>query len=83
MEPNQQKPKKYITRDTEIKKKWTITRTGKGEGDNRKEGEGLSRNMYKGPMDKVKGGRVAGGSWGSLGCGNVGEKMEAIVLEQQ
>ena len=36
------------------------------EGANRKEGEGSSRNMYKGPMDKPKGGRIEGGV-GSVG----------------
>ena len=35
----------------EIKNKLTVTR-GRREGDNRKEGEGFSRNMYKGPIDK-------------------------------
>ena len=40
----------------------------------------MSRNMYKGPMDKAKvgvGWRVGGGDdWG-------GEKVETTVLEQQ
>ena len=36
--------------------------------------------MYKGHMDKVKGGRFEGGRWG-WGCGGV--KMETTVLEQQ
>ena len=45
------------------------------EGDNMERRGGVkSRNMYKGPMDKAKGGsgRVSGG-----------EKMETTVLEQQ
>ena len=29
------------------------------------------KNMYKGPMDKAKGGRMEGGSWGSVGQGIV------------
>ena len=37
-----------------------------------------SRNMYKGPMDKAKGGRIEGGA-GESG----GEKMETTVLGQQ
>ena len=40
--------------------------------------------MYKGHMDKAKGGRFEGGRWGWVGwevCGGV--KMETIVLEQQ
>ena len=36
-----------------------------------KEGEGLLRNMNKGPMDKVKGGRVKDGRWGWVGQGVV------------
>ena len=38
-------------------------------------GERVFRNMYKGHMDKTKGGRIKGGKWGWLGCGEVvGEK---------
>ena len=29
------------------------------------------RNMYKGHMDKTKGGRIEGGRWGWLGWGRV------------
>ena len=49
-----------------------------------KEGEGSSRNMYKGPMDKAKGGKD--GRWevvvGSVGKSG-GGKMETTVLGQQ
>ena len=47
-------------------------------------GEGPSRNMYKGHMDKAKWGRFEGRRWGWVeqsGCGGV--KMETTVLEQQ
>ena len=44
-----QRSKQNITRDMEIKNKLTMTR-GRREGDNRKEGEGFSRNMYRGPI---------------------------------
>ena len=48
-----------------------------------KEGKGLSRNMYKGPMDKAKEGKDGG--W-EVGLGGVGEsgggKMETTVFEQ-
>ena len=42
-----------------------------------------SRNMYKGHMDKAKGGGFKGERWdgGTGGCGGV--KMETTVLEQQ
>ena len=33
----------------------------------------MSRNMYKGHMDKAKGGRMEGGRWGWLAGGMVGE----------
>ena len=57
-----------MTRDIEIKNKLTVTR-GEWGGDNGEgKREGLSRNMYKGHMDKAKGGlrsRVGGGDgWG-------------------
>ena len=47
----------------EIKNKLTVTR---GEGDKGTEGEGSSRNMYKGPMDKDNQGRkkIKCGRWG-------------------
>ena len=44
-------------------------------------GEGPSGNMYKGHMDKAKGGRIEGGRLGWGGHGGV--KMETTVLEQQ
>ena len=50
------------------------------EGANRKEGEGSSRNMYKGLMDKAKGGeilRVGGRGWGGE---SGGRKMGTTVL---
>ena len=34
-------------------------------------GGGVFRNMYKGHMDKTKGGRIEGGRWGWLGWGRV------------
>ena len=43
-------------------------------------GEGSSRNMYKGHMDKAKGGRSRVGG-GMEGSGR--EKMETMVLEKQ
>ena len=45
--------KQNITSDIEINNKLTVTREERGGG-NRGEGEGSSRNMYKGHMDKVK-----------------------------
>ena len=45
----------------EIKNKLTVTR-GEGERTTGGKGEGASRNIYKGPMDKAK--RVGGaGRW--------------------
>ena len=37
----------------------------------RKEEEGSSRNMCKGPMDKPKGGRIVGGRWAWVGWSKV------------
>ena len=49
--------KQKITRDIEIRNKLTVTRGEETKGiTGKKEGEGSSRNMYKGPMDKAKGG---------------------------
>ena len=45
----------------EIKNKLTEGRGRGMVGENR---EGLSRNMYKGPLDKAKGGSFKGGRWG-------------------
>ena len=43
------------TRDTEIRKKLTVTRgRGRGMGITGKQGEGFSRNMYKVHMDKAQ-----------------------------
>ena len=46
---------------------------------------GPSRNIYKGHMDKAKGGRIEGGMWGCVGQeGSVGNwGMETTVHEQQ
>ena len=45
---------------------------------------GASRNMYKGHMDKVKGGGFKGGRCEWVGQeGHSEVKMETIVLEQQ
>ena len=44
----------------------------------------MSRNMYKGLMDKAKAGRLEGRRWGWVGLGgHGGVKMETTVLEQQ
>ena len=48
-----QTSKQNITRDLGIKNKLTETR-GEVEGDIGEKGEGSSRNMDKGPMDKAK-----------------------------
>ena len=54
-----------ITSDIKIKNKLTVGVRGvTGE-----KGEGLSRNMYKRHMDKVKGGRIEGRKCGWVGCG--------------
>ena len=45
--------------------------------------EGLSRNMYKGHMDKAKVGRIEGRRWGWVEWGVGVRKMETTVLEQQ
>ena len=45
-------------RDTEIKNKLTVAR---GEDNGGGEGGRVIRNMYKGPMDKAKGGGKNGG----------------------
>ena len=42
------------------------------------------KNIYKRHMDKTKGVRIKGGTWGWLGSGGSGrEKMETTILEQQ
>ena len=38
--------------------------------------------MYKGHMDKPKGGRIEGGKWGWVG-GSVWGERETTVLDQQ
>ena len=40
----------------------------------------MLRNMYKGHMDKAKGGRIQGGRWGPLGRGGGAGEMETTVL---
>ena len=65
--------KQNRTRDFEIKTKLTGTRGEEG-GANGKTGQGPSRNMYKGPMDKAKGSRFEGGRRGWVGWGSKGKK---------
>ena len=60
--------KQNITRDTEIKKKWTVTRGEMGEVV-RGKGWRVFRNNYKGHMDKTKEGWNQGRRWGWLGWG--------------
>ena len=44
-------------------------------------GEGLSRNMYKGHVDKLKEGRIEGRRWDCLVCGGVvGRKWRQLYL---
>ena len=53
-------------------------------GDNGKEGEGSSRNNYKGHTDKTKGGWNQGREVGMAGVGGSGgRKRQTTVLEQQ
>ena len=69
-----------------MKSKPRVTRGERGEGRGKwgKIGEGPSRNMFKGHMDKAKGGRFEGGRQGWVGQGqHGGVKMETTVLEQQ
>ena len=61
----------------EIKNKLTEGRGRGMVGENR---EGLSRNMYKGPLDKAKG--AGGREMAEVGGSGRGE-METSVLEQQ
>ena len=42
------------------------------------QGEGSSRNMYKGHMEKAKGGRVEGRRWQQLGGLGVMEKKNKM-----
>ena len=69
----------------EINNKLTVTRREREGGYWGKEVEGLSRNMYKGPVDKGngRGKRLNGGG----GVGGVGEsnggKMGTTVIAQQ
>ena len=52
-----------------MKSKPRVTRGERGEGRGKwgKIGEGPSRNMFKGHIDKAKGGRFKGGRWGLVG----------------
>ena len=43
----------------------------------------MSRKIYKGHMDKAKGGRIQGRRQGGKSEEVVGSKMETTVLEQQ
>ena len=61
----------------EIENKLTVTKGG-GGGGCRGKGEGSSKNMYEGPVDKAKRDRIEGGAGGSGGG-----KMATTVLEQQ
>ena len=54
----------------EIKNKVTVIE-GSGREIKGKEGEGPSRNTYKGPMDKAKGGKTGGARRGWVGRGKV------------
>ena len=53
----------------EVKNKLTVTSGEWGRGQWGEKGEGSSRNMFKGPMDKPKGARIKGGQWGLVGQG--------------
>ena len=76
---NKTTSKQNVTRDIEIKHKLTVTIYCWG-----KEEEGWLRNMYKGPMDKAKGGWDPGWEVGTAGEGENGRgKMGTTVLEQQ
>ena len=66
-----------ITRDTEIKNKLTVTRGERGGG-NRGNGERSFRNIYKGYMDKAKGGKIEDGRWGWLGWKKKQKKKEKL-----
>ena len=60
------------------------TQRGGKRGYQRGEAEGSSRNMYKGHMDKAKGGvRLRLGGEDGWDGGSGGGKMETTVLEQQ
>ena len=71
-ESTKQTSKQNITRDMEIKKKLTVTReqgeVGRGIIGERR--EKVTRNTYKGPMDKTKGRKDCG--W-EVGVGGTGE----------
>ena len=73
--------KQNINRDIEIKKKLTVTREEAGGDKWCKKGEGSSRNMYKGQVEKAKGCRIEGARWGWLGWeGVVGGKWRQLNL---
>ena len=59
--------KQNITRDTEMKNKPTVPRGEGGQGTMKEGREESSKNMYKGHMDKAKGGRIESGRWGWVG----------------
>ena len=61
-----------------------MTRGGRGRGYQGKEGEGLSRSMCKGPVDKVSGRRElnVGGGVGRAEESNE-RKMGTSVIEQE
>ena len=74
MHETKQKSKQNTTRDIEIKNILTVIREeGRGIIGQGMIGEGPSRNIYKGHMDKAKGCRFEGGRWGWVGrVGEVG-----------
>ena len=72
--------KQNITRDIEIKNKLTVARGEVGVRQWGNEGE-ESRNMYKGPMDKVKAGKDRGWEVRMAGVeGNGGGKWRQLYL---
>ena len=46
------------------------------------EGEGSSRNMYEGPIDKDNGEGLNMGIWGWMEGESNGRKMETTIIEQ-
>ena len=58
---------KNINRNLELKNKLTGTRGEGGEREWGKTGEGPSRDVYKGHVDKAKAGRFKGGRQGWVG----------------
>ena len=61
----------------------TGTRGEVGGNNGGGEGGRVFRNIYKGHMDKTKGGGIRSGRWGCLGWWGVVVGMETTRLEQQ